>query len=112
MKSKIKLGLAAAVMAGAIIVSSNRAANADNILLNGGFEDGVYTSTLGAGLTNTSVPNNWIPNQGYDSESGFNRVNTAPFIPVHSGTFALQIGNEDSQDLPSLSQTFSDVIVV
>jgi len=85
MKSKIKLGLAATVMAGAIIVSSNRAANADNILLNGGFEDGVYTGTIGG--TNLNVPNNWIPNQAFDFQPNFNQVRTAPWVPVHSGTF-------------------------
>jgi hypothetical protein len=88
----------------------NNAANADNILLNGGFEDGVYSVSVPLlGVTHNSIPNSWIANFGYVSQPAFNQVNNANFIPVHSGTFALQIGNFDFQPVPSLSQTFSDV---
>jgi hypothetical protein len=105
-----KLALASAALAGAIVVSSNNAANADNILLNGGFEDGVTSVSIPLlGIEHNSIPNSWSANFGYLSQPAFNQVNTANFIPVHSGTFALQIGNFDFQPVPSLSQTFSDV---
>jgi hypothetical protein len=102
-----KLALASAAFAGAIVFSSSNAANADNILLNGGFEDGVYSVSVPLlGVIHNSIPNSWIANFGYVSQPAFNQVNNANFIPVHSGTFALQIGNFDFQPVPSLSQTF------
>jgi hypothetical protein len=77
-----------------------------NLVNNCGFEDGVYTSTIG-GSTNTSVPNDWTPNAGYDSEPSFNHVTTSP---VNSGTYASSIGNFDSQPVPELSQTITDKV--
>jgi hypothetical protein len=77
-----------------------------NLVQNCGFEDGVHTSTIG-GNTNTSVPNDWTPNAGYDSEPGFNNVRTSP---VNSGTFASSIGNLDSEPTPTLSQTITDKV--
>jgi hypothetical protein len=80
-------------------------AQAANIILNGGFEDGVYTSMIG-GNTNTGVPNDWDSTAAFDLEAGFNRVIEAD---AHSGSFALQIGNFDDQPTATLTQTFSDV---
>lgn len=79
----------------------------DNLLTNPGFECGVYSSTIGTS-TNAGVPNGWTPNAAFDSEPSFNEVRNSPVNPVHSGVAALAIGNEDFQDLPTLSQSFSD----
>jgi hypothetical protein len=76
-----------------------------NIVANCGFENGVTSSTLG-GNTNNSVPVSWTANAGYDSESGYNNVRS---FPVNSGTYALSIGNTDSEPIPSLSQTLTDI---
>jgi hypothetical protein len=79
--------------------------HAANLLLNGDFEDGVYTSTIG-GNTNTEVPVDWTPNAAFNLEPGFNHV-TSAF--AESGTSSLSIGNFDDQPLSELSQTFADV---
>ena len=76
-----------------------------NLVANCGFEGGVYSSTIG-GSTNTSVPNGWTPNAGYDLRPDFNKVITGP---VNSGAFALSIGNFDFEPAPALSQTIVDV---
>ena len=76
-----------------------------NVVANCGFENGVYTSTV-MGETNSSVPNSWIANFGFDLEPGFNHVESSL---VYQGTSALQIGNDDDQPVPQLSQTFTDI---
>jgi len=75
-----------------------------NIVTNCGFEAGTYTSTIG-GNTNTSVPVGWTPSAGYDLEPGFNNVGGH----ANSGTYGQQIGNDDGQPVPTLSQTLTDV---
>jgi hypothetical protein len=80
-------------------------AQAANLILNGGFEDGVYTSTIG-GNTNTQVPVNWDSTAAFDLEPSFNHVSN--FMPL-SGSFDLSIGNFDFEPLATLTQTFSDV---
>jgi hypothetical protein len=75
-----------------------------NIVQNCGFEDGVYTSTLD-GSTNTSVPNDWTPNSGFDFAPAFDHLSLAP---VNSGNDALSIGNDDNQPVPALSQVLTD----
>jgi len=80
-------------------------ARANNLIVNGGFEDGVYTSTVG-GNTNTFVPVDWLANAAFDLQPNFNDVRNVP----HSGDDNLSIGNYDYQDNPVLSQTFSDVL--
>ena len=75
-----------------------------NIVQNCGFEDGVYTNTLG-GSTNTSVPNDWTPNSGFDFAPAFDHLSLAP---VNSGIDALSIGNDDNQPVPALSQVLTD----
>jgi hypothetical protein len=81
------------------------AASAAELIQNGGFEDGTYTSTID-GNTNTGVPVDWTPNAAFDLEPGFNHV--SDFNP-HSGGFDLSISNDDNQPLAELSQSFSDV---
>ena len=80
-------------------------AHAASLLLNGGFEDGVYTSTID-GNTNTEVPNDWDSSAAFDLEPSFNHVTAGS---PRSGSFALSIGNFDDQPLATLTQTFSDV---
>lgn len=80
-------------------------AQAANLILNGGFEDGVYTSSIG-GNTNTQVPVDWDSTAAFDLEPAFNHVTTGN---PHSGGFALSIGNFDDQPLATLTQTFADV---
>lgn len=77
---------------------------AGNLVANCGFEAGVYSSTL-SGNTNTSVPNSWTPNAGYDLEPGFNHVTGY----ANSGSYGLSIGNFDYQPVPALSQTLTDI---
>jgi PEP-CTERM motif len=79
-------------------------ANAVELLTNGGFEGGVYTSG-----GNTSVPDSWISNAAFDSQPGFNHQDNANSSDVHSGSFSLSIGNFDNQPLAQLSQSFADV---
>jgi hypothetical protein len=76
-------------------------AQAASLILNGGFEDGVYTSG-----PNTQVPNDWVSNAAFDSQPGFNHVTMGS---VHTGNFALEIGNYDDEPLATLTQTFNDV---
>jgi PEP-CTERM motif len=77
-------------------------ANAVELIVNGGFEDGVYTSG-----GNSSVPKDWTPNAAFDSEPGFNFVNSNPGF-VQSGSHSLSISNYDYQPLSQLSQGFTD----
>jgi hypothetical protein len=88
-------------------VPSQCDAVAGNVVVNCGFEGGTYSSTIG-GNTNNSVPNGWTPNAGFDLHPGFNFVTNSPTL-VHSGSFALSIGNFDNEPAPSLSQTLTDV---
>ena len=78
-----------------------------NLVGNCGFEGGTYSSTID-GNTNASVPNDWIPNAGYDLEPGFNHVITTS-QDVNSGLAALSIGNFSFQPAPALSQVLSDI---
>jgi hypothetical protein len=75
-----------------------------NLVLNCGFELGVYSSTIG-GSTNPSVPLDWVPSFGYDLEPGFNHITGN----ANSGAQALSIANDDGQPLATLSQTIADV---
>jgi len=77
-------------------------AQASPLLTNGGFEDGVYSDGV-----NTSVPNGWTSSAGYDLNTSYNKVVTAP---VFTGNSALQFSNFENQTPASLSQTFGDVI--
>ena len=92
------------------VASANTASICDaiagNFVLNCGFEAGTYSSTVG-GSTNPNVPNDWVANAGFDSNSSFNQVRSSP---VNSGNFALSIGNLDqpTNPLSSLSQTITD----
>lgn len=78
---------------------------ADELITNGGFEDGTYTSIVG-GYTSASVPVGWTPNAAFDLEPLFNSVITGN---QHAGAFDLSISNYDYQPLATLSQTFYDV---
>jgi hypothetical protein len=78
---------------------------ADELITNGGFENGVYTSTIG-GHTNASVPNGWTPNAAFDLEPPFNHVYSGN---QHAGSYDLSISNYDTEPLAELSQTFYDV---
>jgi hypothetical protein len=77
-----------------------------NLVANCGFENGVSSSTIG-GNTNNSVPVSWTADAGYDLEPSFNHTTAGP---VDNGSFALSIGNDDGQPVPSLSQTLTDVL--
>jgi hypothetical protein len=76
-----------------------------NIVANCGFEGGVYTSTNGA-YSNTSTPNSWTANLGYDEQIGYNQVQGSL---VNSGSNAVKIGNTDNEPEPTLSQVLTDV---
>src|ERR1700676_3706352 len=82
---------------------------AGNLVMNCGFEGGVYSSTIG-GNTNPNVPVDWTSSAGFDFNSGFNQRSTAT---PNSGSFDLSIGNFDVQTHPTnplatLSQGFTD----
>jgi hypothetical protein len=79
-----------------------------NLVQNCGFEGGVYTSTVG-GFTNTNVPVDWTANAAFDEFTSFNQRTTAI---VNSGSFALSIGDLETEPVPQLSQTFSDSLGV
>jgi hypothetical protein len=95
--------LPAVIIGGAAFLASPRA---EAQLVNGSFENGTYTSTLG-GNTNPNVPVGWDPNVGFDQELNFNEIRTTPF--PSAGLFNLSIGNLDSAPPASLSQTFNDI---
>jgi hypothetical protein len=78
---------------------------ADNFVKNCGFEGGQYTDTQG-GFTNNNVPNDWTPNEAFDSEPDFNTVGS----PINSGGEALIIGNFDLDPEPTLSQVITDAL--
>jgi hypothetical protein len=84
-------------------------AQATNLLYNGDFEDGVYTSTI-AGYSNNRVPNGWTPNNRFVEVQSNNLVQSHSSSAGYpqSGTYFLYFGTESGA--PSvLSQTFSDV---
>jgi PEP-CTERM motif-containing protein len=81
------------------------APQAAELLLNGGFEDGVQTVTLGA-FTNFEVPVDWTPNAVFIETSPLNHVTGSIF---HGGANSLQTGLDDGEPLPTLSQSFNDV---
>jgi hypothetical protein len=83
------------------IIFGAAGAQAASLLLNGGFEDGVYTSG-----GNPNVPNDWDSTAAFDSYPNYNKVGEEY---AHSGDFSLLIGNTDSEPLATLTQTFSDV---
>jgi hypothetical protein len=77
-------------------------ANAANLITNGDFSGGTYTSTVG-GNTSNMDPNGWTPNAGFNLNPSFNHP------AVVNSLSALSIGNFDYQQLATLSQTFSDL---
>jgi hypothetical protein len=86
-------------------------AKAANLLTNGDFENGYYTSTAG-GYTDDEVPNGWTPNASFDNQAGFNKVqhNGSPACCVaESGTNFMYMGSEPPNTPSILSQSFSDV---
>ena len=97
-----KSGWWALAVAGTLVTAvASTEAQATNLLNNGDFEGGTYTSNGNAG-----VPNDWTSNAAFDSEPSFNNVNAA----FHqSGANSLSIGNFDYEPLASLSQSFTDV---
>jgi hypothetical protein len=79
-------------------------AQAANILNNGDFELGTYSSTV-SGFTSNQVPTGWTANAAFDAFPAFNRV-----VPTaENGNFGLQISNSDSQPLAALTQSLTDV---
>ncbi len=76
-----------------------------DLINNGGFENGVYTVTVG-GHTNANVPVGWTPDAAFNLEPSYNQVEN---YRVSSGSSALQVGSLDSEPVPSLSQSFADV---
>jgi hypothetical protein len=76
---------------------------AGNIVANCGFENGVYTSTVGGSNPNTPV--SWTGSAGWAFNTGWDTVTTYSY----SGTYAVSIGNDNGDPLPTLSQTLTDV---
>lgn len=89
----------------ALLVMASSAPQAAELLLNGGFEDGVQTVAIG-GFTNFEVPIDWTPNAAFVEFSGFNHTTGSIF---HSGATSLSIGDFDDEALATLSQSFNDV---
>jgi hypothetical protein len=79
---------------------------AGNLVANCGFEDGVYASSPSTidGNINSSVPKQWTPNDAFDAGYFYE----GPVMVPHSGTYALQIANDDGNPVPALSQQISD----
>jgi hypothetical protein len=101
-------GMVAGTTKGARAAASICDAVTGNLVTNCGFEGGTHSSTIG-GNTNNSVPNGWTPNAGFDLSQANNFVPPASANAGNSGSFALVIGNLDSQPPPALSQTLIDV---
>ena len=79
-----------------------------NLLVNSGFEDGTYSSSVPAqGIfpahTDDNVPDGWTPDAGFADPFSANGVVEAD---PHSGAAALQIGNRWSDPLATISQGF------
>lgn len=104
MKSQFNLRIAFACAA-VLGLLGTPTVRAGQLIVNGGFENGVYTSTIG-GNTNYNVPVGWTPNAGFDLEPPFNFVTS--YNP-YAGSYDLSIGNFDYQPVPTVSQTFADV---
>lgn len=85
-------------------LTASLSAQAANILNNGDFELGTYSSTVG-GFTNDLVPTGWTANAAFDAFPTFNRVVSI----AENGNFGLQISNSDSQPLAALTQSLADV---
>jgi hypothetical protein len=88
-----------------LLAMVSSAPQAAELPLNGGFEDGVQSVTIGA-FTNDGVPVDWTPNAAFVQFSGFNHVTGSIF---HSGANSLSIGDFDDEALATLSQGFNDV---
>lgn len=98
-------------MVGAVAIMAIGGANAAraNLIVNGGFEDGVASVTADVSigedalmLTNDNVPVGWTASPGFDIQF-WNGVTT---IAAYDGNFALFLGNDPGYPLASLSQTF------
>jgi hypothetical protein len=85
---------------------------ADELILNGGFENGTYTATVTDNsqtpptVSSSTVPVGWTPNYAFVMNPGSNAVSTADFF---DGSYALSIGNPDGQLFAAVSQTFADL---
>jgi hypothetical protein len=94
-----------AAVACAAAMAAGAAQAATSILVNGDFEGGVQSVTVGS-KTNDSVPVGWTANDAFVTEPGFNEV-LSGF--AHSGNNSLSFGNLDSDPVAVLSQAFDDV---
>jgi hypothetical protein len=81
------------------LIASTATGKADQLIQNGGFE-------LGVSMTQPTVPSSWIANGAYFLHPAFNAVQSNN---VHGGSFALMVGNFDTDPAPALSQSFSDL---
>jgi hypothetical protein len=85
---------------------------ADQVIFNGGFEDGTYTASVTDNtqtpptVTSSVVPIGWTPNYAFAANPS---ANTVESTTVHSGSSALAIGNPDGALTAGLSQSFTDV---
>jgi hypothetical protein len=84
-------------------VSWSSSSNA-NLIVNGGFEDGVFFSSIDGGAN--EVPVGWTPDAGYDTPGNYNSVTT--YNP-YEGAHALFIANDPGFPLASLSQSFATI---
>ena len=78
-----------------------------NLIVNGGFEDGVYSSASsdaipGVTVINPNIPTGWTPSPGFDI-SAWNGVQS--YNP-YTGHFGIEIGNDPGYPLASISQNF------
>jgi len=87
-------------------VGIHQQAMAANIVMNGDFTGGYYTSTIDSN-TNTLVPNDWMPNPAFDLYAGYNRIDMGSIPGITGDT--VSIGDTDSEPAASISQVLTTV---
>lgn len=99
-------------MAVLLVATLPMSLRADELISNGGFENGTYTATVTDNtqtpptVSSSTVPVGWTPNYAFALNPASNGVTSAN---VNSGSFALSIGNLDNELTAGISQTFADV---
>jgi hypothetical protein len=105
----IKRWFPTAILLVATVPTSLRA---DELIDNGGFENGTYSASATDSTQNpttifsSTVPVGWTPNYAF----ALNQVSNAATPTIaHDGSFSLSIGDPDNEIIPAVSQTFADV---
>jgi hypothetical protein len=88
-----------------LICASWSSSSKANLIVNGGFEDGVFTSAIDGGVN--EAPVGWTPDAGYDAPGNYNSVTT--YNP-YDGSHDLFIANDPAFPLASLSQSFTTIL--